>query len=80
MHEAALFVEGIFLKVPGYLAVLDAIERLLREPLVNWVGGHVHLRCERKGDAIPPGAKCLNFVVCSRLLPPEVVGRKAHYR
>ncbi len=63
MDEAALFVEGIFLKVPGYFAVLDAIERLLREPLVNWVGDHVHFRCERKGDAVIPGAKRLYFVV-----------------
>ncbi len=45
MNEAALFVKGIFLKIPGYFAVLDAIERLLREPVVNWVGGHVDFRC-----------------------------------
>lgn len=44
MDEAALFVKGIFLKIPAYLAVLDAVERLLREPLVNWVGGHVNFR------------------------------------
>lgn len=44
MDEAALFVKGVFLKIPGYLAVLDAIERLLREPLVNWVGRDIYFR------------------------------------
>lgn len=79
MNEAALFVKGIFLKIPGYFAVLDAIKRLLREPLVNWVGGHVDFRCKRKSDAVVPGAKRLYFLVRPRFLPAEIIGRKAHY-
>ncbi len=80
MNEVALFVEGIFLKIPAYLAISDAIERLFCKPLVNWVGGHIHFCSERKGDAVISGTKRLDFVICTRLLPTKIIGGKAHYR